>query len=224
MKLRMRSWVRVCVLILIFGCAAQLRANEVSIGASMADVSDTFGKPRGRFSSGNTVIFSYERGTVTFTGGKVTGVNMVSPEEAERKRLEKQRHAAERLAAEAAARQARMDEGAAERARTLADPTFTNRTAHAQIEYWRDFQIRFPEVPVAAEIAPLADALANAEREKAAEQRVSLDRQIAELEAAIETLANRTGVGRSAFVQGSRDLKRMRAELEVLRQKRSEIQ
>jgi len=218
------SWVRVCMLIVICGFAVPLRADEVAIGASMAEVTDTFGKPRGRVSSGNTIVFSYERGTVTFTEGKVTAVNLVSPEDAERNRLERERQAVERLAAEAAARQSRMAAGTAERASTLADPTFTNRTTQAQLEYWRDFQNRYPEIPVEAEIAPLADALAEADREKAEDESDSLDRQIAELEVAIETLANRSGVGRAAFVQGNRDLKRMRAELEVLRQKQAERQ
>lgn len=223
MKDYVYSGARICALVLSTFLVGSLRADEIKTGDSVDRVIEVLGAPRARARSGRTEIISYARGSVTFSDGKVTAFDLTSPEEAAQRETERLQREARRRAASAAARAQRIREGTAKKAEQIANANFTNLTAEAQLEYWVSFRRDYPEVAVSAEIASLEETIRNAAREKREARQKVLADEIRETEEAIDTLANRRGVGRRAFVDGFHELKRLRQKLEDLRQEKAKL-
>lgn len=201
----------------------QLLANEIKVGDSTDDVISVLGEPSGRLRSGALVVFQYERGTISLVNGKVTKLNIVSTEAAEKRTAERTRREAENRAARAAARKKRIAEGTAAKATKLEDETFKELPTEEQLAYWQGFQKKYPEVSVSSEIKPLEEAIGKETEETLATAREALAEEIKAKEEAIETLANRSGVGRKGLAEGIIELKRLRAELADLREKQAEL-
>jgi hypothetical protein len=200
-----------------------LQAGAVNVGDSEKQVLDNLGPPRGRLDSGNLAILKYDRGTVTLVDGKVASAWLVSATEAAEQRAQVERAAAARRAAEAAARRTRIEAGKAEKQKTIADPGFAKRKPAERLAYWEDFQRRYPEVPIDRELAGARQELGTEAAAAGAAERAALAKQIEETEKEIDRLANRQGVGRTAFVEGARELARLRQELARLREKQREL-
>lgn len=220
MNAQVQSKFLVRALIVAAVLTGGLCAEGVQLGDSMEQVIDELGSPRGQMSVGDTLIFSYEQGTVSIADGKVTETNLKSARQLKEKKVQTERRRAERAAEEAAALKARIDEGTAEKLETSNDPNFTNLSYQVQLDHWIGFEKIYPEVSVTDKILPLKDIVQKEAREEQVAEKAALDQQIEELEESIDALANRRGIGRSALRQGNRDLARMRAELEEMRRKK----
>jgi hypothetical protein len=200
-----------------------LLAEDVELGDDIAVVIQRLGKPRGRMSGGRSEIILYDRGTVSFIDGKVTSFRLVSPEEAEERKAERRRWEAAHRAAVAAARRQRIRDGHAERERVEGDASFEERSLEEQLSFWRGFQRRYPEVSVYGRIGELERKLrAGAEKRQQAEL-AALSSKIAETEARISEIANRSGMGRRALIYARRELAQLRETLPKLEKQREEL-
>jgi len=117
--------------------------HEIQPGDSLADVKAFLGAPKYKEKLGNKLILSYDRGKVELTDGRVTSINLLSPEDLA---AQQARRAAE--AAQAAQLKAQhIAEGGALKAKKLADPAFTSAPLADQLAFWQDFRRQYPEVP-----------------------------------------------------------------------------
>jgi hypothetical protein len=220
---RVRYIALICSLILTTILAGQLPAGEIKAGDTIDRVIEVMGNPSGRLRSGTTVVFHYKRGTVTFKDGKVSKSNIVSSEEAEIRTTKRLKREADTRAARAAARKRRIAEGTAAKTAKLEDETFKELPVEEQLVYWKDFQRKYPEVSVSAEIKPLEEMIGVQSEETLAAAREALAEEIKAKEEAIDKLANRSGVGRQGLAEGVLELKRLRAELADLRAQQTEL-
>jgi hypothetical protein len=147
-------------------------AQEVNVGDSYEQVLSVLGPPQGTIKTDHYALLTYERGKVEFRGGKATLVSLVSPEEAVRRREEQARQEAEARRLAAIQREALRQEGLAVLAERRADPELMAQTPAIQVEFWRRFRAKYPDVDCKPEYAA---ALQQYEAEVAAQER---DRQI----------------------------------------------
>lgn len=154
--------------------------GEVERGDTYLEVRTALGEPRGQMQVGEWRRLIYDRGEVELERGVVTKVMLRSVEA--QQRLEARRaEQAELERTEQAARQARLnEEGAAVKARKLADPNFLAAPAAYQVAFWEDFARLYPGVPCAEELTIARWRLA--EQEEARRGRQEEERRIAELE------------------------------------------
>ena len=122
-----------------------LVAAEVAPGVSLDEALATLGAPRGRLQVGSRNLMYYERGEIEVQAGRVTRVDLRTPEEhaallarAEQQRGERETRRREWLAA-----------GEAERDRKLADENFRAAPLAYQVSYWQNFARRYPDVSIA---------------------------------------------------------------------------
>lgn len=134
---------------LLTGAAA---AEGLQIGASSNDVIMELGPPLGVMSYGETNVMLYDEGTVSFSGGKVTAIDIMS-HEAYLKEKEDRRIREEQWAKDAEARRIkRIEDGQSEFIAKKNDPAFAQWTAENRLAFWESFQRRYPETPVGAEV------------------------------------------------------------------------
>jgi hypothetical protein len=142
-------------------------AIEIHPGDSIADVQTALGSPSGQAQIDNTLTLYYDCGRVQvqFVDGKVTSSNLLSLENfaAPRAQPTIDDTQAARLRAE------RIAEGEALKAKTIADPNFTSTSAGAQLIFWQDFRVRYPDVSCDDEYK-LALANWQADQQQIAEQ------------------------------------------------------
>jgi hypothetical protein len=168
-------------------------------------------------------VLYYARGTVTLANGKVAAMSLVSPEEAQVRREQREAASARRASERAAAAAARREKGIAEREAKNADARFRALPASTRLEQWIEFQRRYPEVRVDDEIAAARkDADAAAAQPKPGEKGAKSEReQVAEKIAAdekeLESLRNAQGLGRTRLVEARKRMAELRKELETLR-------
>ncbi len=174
----MRQFFGISLLLL-----AVVIAGPPAVAVQSGDTRDAviaeLGQPAGRMTSGTLEVLSFARGVVELRDGRVVTSTVVSAEEAAARRLERESRRAALVAAQEAERQQRYEEGSRLKADTLGDPLFHSRSAYAQLQFWRSFQSRYPEVPVEVE---LADALS---RHRDAQGLKQADRQLQALEARV---------------------------------------
>lgn len=122
-----------------------MMAAEVGPGATYAEAVAELGSPRGRLQLGDRNLVYFERGEIEMREGRVTRVDLRTPEEN-----------ALLLAREEQQRSVRVDRqrelvaaGKAERDAKLADDNFRNAPVAYQVSYWQDFVRRYPGVSVA---------------------------------------------------------------------------
>ncbi|MGQ9661678.1 MAG: hypothetical protein ACUVWX_04965 [Kiritimatiellia bacterium] len=166
-----------------------LFGQEIQVGDDMETVTKVLGQPRSWIQIGTVKVCYYELGKVELKEGRVTRVELMTPEQAAlaRERLEAERTRREEIAA--AKRNELREEGLALKERMLALPQFTNSPASFQVEFWKNFMARYPDVAVEAEYAQAQAKLAAEETQRRCselEQRLSeaeLRVRIAEQEA-----------------------------------------
>lgn len=117
----------------------------VDPGATLEEVRTVFGAPSGQVRAGERHLLYYERGAVELVNGRVTRVDLRSPEEQAAQDAREARAQAER----ATRRAQRIEEGTALRDRRLADEAFRSAPVAYQVAFWEDFARRYPGVPCA---------------------------------------------------------------------------
>lgn len=128
-------------------------APAVSRGDTVAEVVARLGRPRGAIERKNRISYTYDRGMVHFVDGRVVSAFLVTPEEAEQRRLAQER------ATEAARRQTELQrerltaEGRIELRKQQDDPAFNARPAAERVAYWENFQRRYPFTDVNSNLA-----------------------------------------------------------------------
>lgn len=158
--IRLVKLVCLCTMIMY---ARPLVAAEISEGDSLERVYDTLGLPNGRMKRGKKLFLMYDRGQVIIVDGKVSSFQLVSKNE-----LAEQKRARREMIAEQNARRERdiaqrIAEGRAKKVETLEDEDFSALPPEKRLEFWKDFQGKYPEVSVKAEIAAVAGEI-HAER------------------------------------------------------------
>jgi hypothetical protein len=121
--------------LLLLAAPVLAHATDIHSGDSLADVQAALGAPNGQVQLGDKLVLFYDRGQVQLVDGKVTGSKLISAEEfaAQKAKLaaQKAKHAAE---------------GQALKAQKLADPDFVSASPGAQLIFWQDFRMHYPEV------------------------------------------------------------------------------
>jgi hypothetical protein len=107
--MRANVMVLVCGYAIVAATVTGLRAEVasaqgVAVGDDLAEVQAILGPPRGRMRTPELEVLYFELGTVDIRGGKVTGFDLMSPEEAAARRVAWEKREAEQR--EAAARTA----------------------------------------------------------------------------------------------------------------------
>lgn len=148
---------------------AFVAAADPKVGDSRDRVDDELGPPTGRMAVGNRETCLYERGTIEFVDGRVAAVKLVTEQQ-----LRASLAAAaeqERLAAEK--RKQLTAEGGVEKAKILADPSFTNKPPAERLARWREFAATYPGVDVSAETGAAQQAVQSEVAKKREEERAA---------------------------------------------------
>jgi hypothetical protein len=138
---------------------------EVAVGDSAESVRAVLGEPRGYLGCAGHEILVYPRGRVEIRDGAVIEVDLMTAEEAERQRLERERLRAQREAERVREKERLRIEGLRIKNETLSDPRFPGLAASVQLAFWKKFSRMYPDVPVELEIAK-AQALVLEEKER----------------------------------------------------------
>lgn len=194
MSLTRRGYLTLWALAML--CVAGARADQgdamVEIGDSRDRVIELLGAPQGDLRTGRREFLQYKNGEIMLEQGRVTKVTMLSQAEVRKRAAE----AEARSRAAAASRAAHLAAGQAEKAAKLADESFTSLPPQQQATFWRDFQKRYPEVSVRAELADLGAA-----REAVQAERLqAIDARLAELNREIDA-ATAAGMAKSTINQ-----------------------
>ena len=134
--------MKTLAMLLLLAAPMLAHATDVHPGDSLADVQTALGAPNGQVQVDGKLILFYDRGQVQLTDGKVTRLDLLSPEafaaqQAQQKADDAQ---AEQLRAQ------RIAKGEALKAKKLADPKFISEPPGDQLAFWQDFRLRYPEV------------------------------------------------------------------------------
>ncbi len=165
-------------------------AGEVRVGDSSAIVEERLGAPQGVIETPSVTWWYYERGRIQMVDDEVVAVALISAEEAAARAAQRAADEQRRRAARAAQQEQRRQAGYALKQARLQDPYFMNRPAREQVDFWREFQVRYPEIPVHA---PYAAALERQLREEEQAQRLrDQERRLAELERRVQAAEART--------------------------------
>ncbi len=147
-----------CLALLLFGtflsvsAAAAGEPPPIAPGDDKARVLEELGPPNGTMGSQHFKVLYFERGEVYLRDGLVERAEIVSQEEADRRRVAREeRREALRLARERERRE-RIEEGRTIREEKLASETFRGRPARDRLAFWRTFNRHYPEVDVSFEI------------------------------------------------------------------------
>lgn len=154
-------------------------AHDLEIGDSLETTIDKQGKPIGTIGLKGKTRLLYPEGEVVLKEDAVVGIDLMSETEyaAEQERLQRERE--EWRAEQARVEQARKEEGQSIRAAKRGSSAFASLPAKDRVDYWRSFQIRYPDVDVSED---LANALESYQTELA---ELKSRQQIARLEARV---------------------------------------
>lgn len=167
-------------------CLVASLAAAVGVGDSYEQVVAELGMPSGLMEVGSLTWLQFERGLVKLVDDRVVEVRLLSPEELRAQRLREQQAQARRLA-----------DGRAWKQATLSDPAFRAESGAHQLAFWRDFRIRYPEIPVHEEYAAaweryeIEQAIASRDREQRERERAQEER-IRELEERVRLAEDRS--------------------------------
>jgi hypothetical protein len=179
---------RLLPLALLFVCLP-LRLAAVENGDTREAVVAELGAPTGSAAVGANTILFFARGEVHLRDGRVVKANVVSAEELAKREAE-QAAAIKRMDDAARERLARLEaEGHAIYAAKKTDAQFAALPAVEQLNYWRSFASRYPMIPVADEIAPLAERVEHDLRLR--ELVAGNEARLADIEARVENAEER---------------------------------
>lgn len=155
------------------------QSNDIEMGQSREDTLKILGKPIGTIELHEKTLLLYPQGEVTLKKGKVSNIDLMSEEEfqADQQRLKQEREEWEIDQARLAER--RIEEGEKVKAYKMKSSAFAALPAKDRVDYWRSYQIRYPEIDVSEEIARSLEGYETELTELRAQQR------IAELEARV---------------------------------------
>lgn len=175
----MRAWIGAIVTAMVVG-AVSAPARDVVFGDTKEDVLRELGPPAGSIKSGTWELYRYDLGRLELSDGRVTAVDMITPEQAAARRQEAERQRAAQTQSEKERQEARITEGRAVLLDKLADPAFAALPGSAQIAFWEEFMRRYPEVDAQA---PYQDAL----RKRGEESRqAATERRLAAMEQRVQ--------------------------------------
>jgi len=152
-------------------------------GQTAEQVIEILGDPIGTIELRDKTLLLYPRGEITLREGLVTSVDLMDPAqfEAEQAILHEERADWLLRQERRAARQKSL--GEAIRAEKLKDPGFAALPAKERLDFWREFQIKYPQVnvddPIAAAVASYESELS----ELRSRQRIAaLEKRVAQAE------------------------------------------
>jgi len=178
--------VATALFILVLSVPAEGAANadcDIRVGDPAELVRALLGEPRGYLGSAGHEILVYPRGKIEIRDGLVVDVDLVSSEEAERLRSERERALAQRRAQEARERERLRIEGIKVKEDALSDPGFPSLSPSARLAFWREFSMTYPDVPVDLELAKARAMVREEQKRRRDELRlVALERRLAEAE------------------------------------------
>ncbi|MEN8662121.1 MAG: hypothetical protein ACN4GF_08460 [Lentimonas sp.] len=156
-----------------------LATDELEIGQTLEETLALLGKPIGTIELRERTLLLYPQGEVTLKDDRVSALDLMSVEEfeADQERLKQERE--EWVAQKAMEAEQRIEEGRKIKAFKLQSRAFAVLPAKDRVDYWRSYQIRFPEIDVSEQIAGALEGYEVELTELRAQQR------IAELEARV---------------------------------------
>jgi hypothetical protein len=127
--------------------------SKVEIGHTLEQTLKALGKPIGIIELRDKTLLLYPQGEVTLREEKISHIDLMSDAQfaADQERLKLERE--EWLIQQEKLSAARLKAGEDLKAYKMKSGTFAGLPAKDRVDYWRSFQIRFPEVDVANEIA-----------------------------------------------------------------------
>jgi hypothetical protein len=142
-----------CSLTLLLTTLLSASDFKVEVGQTFEATIEALGKPMGTIELREKTLLLYPQGEVTLRNDRVTEIDLMSEEEfkADQERLRIERE--EWLLQQERQAAARTEEGEAIKADKMKSRTFTALPAKDRVEYWRNFQLRYPEVDASEEIA-----------------------------------------------------------------------
>lgn len=131
---------------------------KVEIGNTLEQTLEALGKLIGIIELRDKTLLLFPQGEVTLKNNKISHIDLMSDAqfEADQERLKNER--ADWLIQQEKLAAARVKEGEQLKSYKLQNSTFAKLPAKDRIDYWRSFQIRFPEVDVSKEIARALDS------------------------------------------------------------------
>jgi len=191
--------------LLLYAVSQCFLTAAIHLGDDLEKVIDELGKPIGTVSLRDKTLLLYPQGEVSLKEDVVTEIDLMSEEEfqAEQERLERER--VEWLAQKERRAQAHKEEGESIRAAKITSASFTALPAKDRVDYWRRFQINYPNVDVTEELAKALESYQTELTELKAQQR------IAELEARVAQAEQEAAAARL-------ETERLRKEAEEMRQ------
>jgi len=175
---------------LLLPLVASAANSKVEIGQTQEQAVEALGKPEGIIDLGDKTRLLYPEGEVTIREGVIVEIDLMSDEQfAKDQERAKQQHAEwvvqqEKLAAD------RIKAGEKLKAFKLQSSTFAALPAKDRVEYWRGFQVKFPQVDVSPEIARALESYQAEIAELKTQQR------IAELETSVAQAKKETEAAR----------------------------
>ncbi|MFP4261631.1 MAG: hypothetical protein ACLFS1_11195 [Opitutales bacterium] len=194
-------------LLLLLGFAQVHAQANIEVGDKLETTLKQLGEPVGTIELRDKTVLLYPQGEVEVRDGQVLHADLMSAEEfaQEQKKLDQQRQewAAERE------RQAEawIEKGRALKQSKMSSSTFAAWPAKDRVDFWRSFQIRYPDIDVSEQLARALESY-QTEREE-----LKIQERIAELEA-------RVARAEKEATQARLEAKRLREELESDRQSR----
>lgn len=129
-----------------------MNAEPVKIGDDLETTIERLGKPMGTIELRDKTLLLFPQGEVTLKDNKVSDIDLMDATafaaDQERLRIERE----EWLAQQAKLAQERIEYGKKVKADKLSSNAFAALPAKDRVDYWRSFQIRYPEIDVSEEI------------------------------------------------------------------------
>lgn len=185
--MNMKSAQLLLALFLLYQSAA---ADGLELGDNFETAIEKLGQPVGTIQLSDRTLLLYPEGEVVFREDAVVKIDLMTKEEyaARQARLKEERE--QWLIQKAKLEKARAEEGNSILAAKRGSSAFAALPAKDRVDYWRSFQIRYPEVDASAE---LAQALNSYQTELA---ELKTQERIAELEARVAKAEQETASAR----------------------------
>jgi hypothetical protein len=169
--------------------AGDASAPSADSGDSTNEVVAKLGTPQGVITRGRLTTYYYDRGMVDFIDGRVKTAFLITPEQVERQRAERERNESLQRQQAEAQRQHLVEEGQRELLAHQADGTFESTPATNRLAYWQSFSRRYPYTDIDSELMKAQTAVeVEATREKQARELQALRDRIAAIQARLTQL------------------------------------